>query len=651
MIKISVIMPIFNGDFYLQEALDSIVNQTIIDDIEVIMVDNGSTDDSRHIIEKYALDYDNFYAYHIENKGVTFARNFGMDLAKGEYIHFMDADDYLSSEAYEKLYNLASKFNHDIVTGRFLRFNNRRTWNIGIPEFIFNNITENTDNTSLMENNALTWDMFLWNKLFKRSFLNEHNIRFPNQNLTYQDNLFSIQAYTYSKTVGILLDYVYFWRSRDDKSSITQSLTKKWASDRFTILNMVHEFISQNISDEKIIYYKYLKWVNIDLPNIIKKFNRYPEEDQEFLHENINKVVNLVPMELFSNISSYNKVLFEMIKNNDWDDFIELTTHNLKKYPDENITISDKYKNKLDLKGDALSEKLIGKISSVSLNDKILEINFKYSINYLSNNEPHDCNFVLVDSKDNEFPIDYHDDVLCINVDSLNFEDYSIKVKYNSESINKESTLMLNARKNFDFDDYWVEMNYDEFRYLTLSKHNKGETKIFINDIDFTDDSIIFNGESNKKFRNMICKDIIFLKEYSIPVNFDNNNLSFQLSLNELYKVPVKRWELSIEDDLSEIRLNKNYEYCNEKYWIKVKNFGNKAIIEFRLYDKFEKINNLISEKKELNRKNKKLQRKNEKLEEKNENLKIKLQEQKDLVKSFNSRKDVRFVNKVKKIL
>ena len=136
MIKISVILPIFNGDFYLQEALDSIVNQTIIDDIEVIMVDNGSTDDSRHIIEKYALDYDNFYAYHIENKGVTFARNFGMDLAKGEYIHFMDADDYLSSEAYEKLYNLASKFNHDIVTGRFLRFNNRRTWNIAIPEFI-----------------------------------------------------------------------------------------------------------------------------------------------------------------------------------------------------------------------------------------------------------------------------------------------------------------------------------------------------------------------------------------------------------------------------------------------------------------------------------------------------------------------------------
>lgn len=651
MIKISVIMPVFNGEIYLQEALDSIVNQTIIDDIEVIMVDDGSTDDSRHIIEKYALDYDNFYAYHIENKGVTFARNFGMDLAKGEYIHFMDADDYLSCESYEKLYNLASKFNHDVVTGNFLRFNNRRTWNIGIPEFVFNNLTESIDNTSLMENKVLTWDMFLWNKLFKRSFLNEHNIRFPNQNLTYQDNLFSIQAYTYSKTVGILLDYVYFWRSRDDKSSITQSFTKKWASDRFTILKMVHEFISNNISDKEILYYKYLKWVNIDLPNIIRRFNEFPKEDREFLFKNINKIVNLVPMELFSNISSFNKVLFDMIRNNDWDDFIEFTSHDLKKYPDEKLTISDKYKNNLDLKSDALSEKLIGKISSVSLNDKILEIKLNYSINYLSNNEPHDCNFVLVDSKNNEFPIDYHDDVLCINVDSLNFEDYSIKVKYNSELINKESILIINSRKIFDLDDSWIQLNFDEFRFMSLSKHKKGETKIFINNIDFTDNVIRFNGEYNKKFRTLICKDIISFKKYYIPVNFENNNLSFQLSLNELYKVPVKRWELSIEDDLCEFHLNRNYEYCNEKYWIKVKNYGNKTIIEFRLYDKFEKINNLISEKKELQTKNKKLENKNKKLENKNEDLKIKLQEQKNLVKLFNSRKDVRFVNKVKKIL
>lgn len=636
MIKISVVIPVFNCDFYIQEALDSIVNQTIIDDIEVIMVDDGSTDDSKYIIEQYALDFDNFYAYHIENKGVTFARNFGIDLAKGEYIHFMDADDYLPCEAYEKLYNLASKFNHDVVTGNFLRFNSKKTWNIGIPEFVFNNINKNIDSTSLMEHKVLTWDMFLWNKLFKRSFLNEYNIRFPNQNLTFQDNLFSIQVYTYSKTVGIIADYVYFWRSREDKSSITQVFNKKWASDRFIILNMVHKFVSQNISDNEILYYKYLKWLNIDLPNIIKRFDKFPADDQEFLYNNINKIVNLIPIEFFSNLSSYNKVLFDMIRNNDWNDFRELTSHNLKRYPDEKLAISEKYANNLDLKSEGLSEKLIGKISSVRLNNKILEIKFKYSINYISNNEPHDCNLFLVDSKGNEFPLSYHEDILCINIDSLNFEEYSIKVRYNSKLVNKESFLMINSRKIFDLNDEWIEINYDKLRLMKVTKYDKGETKIFIKNIDFTDNMISFTGESNKKFRNVIFKDILSFKKNYVPVNFKNNNLSFQLSLNEFYKAPVKRWELSIENDLSEFNLNRTYEYCYEKYLIKVKNYGNKIIIEFHLYDKFEKINKLIDEKNDLQIKNK--------------DLKIKLRKQRDLIKLFNSRKDVRFVNKVKRL-
>lgn len=653
--KISVVVPVFNCDYFLQDALDSIVNQTIFEDIEVIMVDDGSTDDSKHIIDKYALDFENFYAYHIENKGVTFARNYGIDLAKGEYIHFMDADDYLPCEAYEKLYNLASKYDHDIVMGNFLRFTARRTWSNVISEFVFGNIEGNMDNTSLMENKALTWDMFLWNKLFKRNFLNENNIRFPNQNLTFQDNLFSIQAYTYSETVGIVLDYVYFWRERG--SSISHSIHKKWASDRFIILNMVHDFVTNNISDKELLYYKYLKWLDLDLPNIINKFKYYSEKDHEFLFNNINKIVKLVPIEFFSNLSSYNKVLFDMVRNNDWDDLMEFTSHNLKSCPDEELSISDEYKNNLDLQSDALSEKLIGKIFSVSLNNNNLKIKFNYSINYLSDDEPHDCNLVLVDSKDNEYPIDYQDDVLSIDVDSLNCDDYSIKVKYYSELINKESFLITNSREIFDLEDSWIEINYDEFRFMSLSKYDKGETKIIIDDVDFADDMIRFNGESNKKFKNVIFKDILSFKKYFIPVTFENNNLSFELSFNEFYKVPVKQWELSIEDDLCEFNLNRTYEYCYEKYWIKVKNYGNKIIIEFQLYDQFKKINKLITEKKELQIKRKELQIKNKDLKTKNEDLKtknkdlqIKLRKQKDLVKLYESRKDVRVVNKVKKL-
>ena len=81
MVKISVILPIYNVEFYLEETLNCLLDQTIVDDIEVLMIDDGSTDDSRYIIEKYALDYDNFHAFHKKNEGQGIARNFALNFA------------------------------------------------------------------------------------------------------------------------------------------------------------------------------------------------------------------------------------------------------------------------------------------------------------------------------------------------------------------------------------------------------------------------------------------------------------------------------------------------------------------------------------------------------------------------------------------
>ena len=77
--KVSVIIPIYNVEDYLEDTLNNLLNQTFINNMEVIMVDDGSTDNSRYIIEKYALDYDNFHAFHKENEGPSVARNYGLD--------------------------------------------------------------------------------------------------------------------------------------------------------------------------------------------------------------------------------------------------------------------------------------------------------------------------------------------------------------------------------------------------------------------------------------------------------------------------------------------------------------------------------------------------------------------------------------------
>ena len=206
--KISVIFPVYNVEFYVKEALNSLLNQTMIDEIEVIMVDDGSTDSSKYIIEEYAEKYENFYAYHKENGGLSSARNYGMQYAKGEYIHFFDSDDLLDFNAYEKLYEYAKKDKYDMIVGNFLKFNSEKTWSQGMSEFVFKDIKEEVINTNLLNTPNLAWDTFVWNKIFRKEFLEDINIKFV-ENLTYEDKLFSIEVYDKAKKIALVNDYIY----------------------------------------------------------------------------------------------------------------------------------------------------------------------------------------------------------------------------------------------------------------------------------------------------------------------------------------------------------------------------------------------------------------------------------------------------------
>lgn len=105
-VSVSIIVPIFNVEKYLAECLDSLVKQTM-DDIEIIMVNDGSIDDSEEIAKSYVDLNENFCLINRENSGLSAARNSGLDVAKGEYVYFLDSDDFLSDDAIEKLYKKA----------------------------------------------------------------------------------------------------------------------------------------------------------------------------------------------------------------------------------------------------------------------------------------------------------------------------------------------------------------------------------------------------------------------------------------------------------------------------------------------------------------------------------------------------------------
>ena len=123
MAKVSVLIPVYNTAKYLQKCLDSVINQTLYD-IEIVCINDGSTDESRFILEEYAKKDIRIKVHNKENGGLVAARKTGLELATGEYIGFVDSDDWIEPDMYEKLYNLASQYNADLITcGYYLEGN------------------------------------------------------------------------------------------------------------------------------------------------------------------------------------------------------------------------------------------------------------------------------------------------------------------------------------------------------------------------------------------------------------------------------------------------------------------------------------------------------------------------------------------------
>ena len=123
--KISIIIPIFNTEKYLKTCLNSVLNQTL-KEIEIICINDGSTDNSLKIIEEYASKDKRIKFISQKNNGVSYARNKGLEIATGEFIGFVDSDDYASKNFFEKLYNSALKTNSDIACGEIVKIENNK---------------------------------------------------------------------------------------------------------------------------------------------------------------------------------------------------------------------------------------------------------------------------------------------------------------------------------------------------------------------------------------------------------------------------------------------------------------------------------------------------------------------------------------------
>lgn len=231
--KISVVVPVYNVEAYLEKCIDSILNQTFRD-IEVILVNDGSTDRSGYICDEYAKIDKRIKVIHKINEGVSSARNQGISIAKGDYIGFIDSDDIVANNMYETLYSLCITNDADISSCRNIRFFNESDIS-SMYVSIKNSITRIYEKENIIKAyySGKLNEVAVWNKLYKKELF--ETIEFPKGRI-YEDVSIMYKLYLSSNRLVEIEDTLYFYRF--NPNSITN---KGFSSNRFDIVNLYQE--------------------------------------------------------------------------------------------------------------------------------------------------------------------------------------------------------------------------------------------------------------------------------------------------------------------------------------------------------------------------------------------------------------------------
>lgn len=233
-----MVVPAYDVASYLPACLDSLLGQTL-SELEVVVVDDGATDESGAIADAYADRDRRVRVVHIENRGLGAARNEGIRHARGEYLGFCDADDLMTPRALELLVALARETDAPLVTGNVVRLEGDRR--PGLPWM--NRLHADRGAIAIDDLPELLGDVFAWNKLFRRDFWDGAGLAWP-ERIRYEDQPATTDAYLRAARIGVTPDVVYHWRVRQDGTSITQQratvadLTDRWTTKRMALASV-----------------------------------------------------------------------------------------------------------------------------------------------------------------------------------------------------------------------------------------------------------------------------------------------------------------------------------------------------------------------------------------------------------------------------
>ena len=225
-INLSVVVLVYNAEEFLHQCFDSILQQSL-PNIEVIAVDDESSDTSLAICQEYAEQYKNFRVISQVNQGGAVAGNRGVKEARGKYVTLVDSDDFLPLDAYQILFDLCEKNNADFATGKPLRYVNNTNQEVILVEeqAVWE---EERVITSALDMPTLFHDRFYWNKIYNRKFVEKYDISMPDGYL-YADFLMVHKAYEHATKIAITDKVVYYWR-RHSSTRVVKSASQEIAS-------------------------------------------------------------------------------------------------------------------------------------------------------------------------------------------------------------------------------------------------------------------------------------------------------------------------------------------------------------------------------------------------------------------------------------
>lgn len=297
--KVSIIIPAYNVGAYVRECLDSILRQTIQKECEIIVIDDGSTDATLTILNEYKTKFENFILILQENMGSGIARNKGIESATGEFLAFIDADDfYPDSSVLENMYEKAKRNNSQICGGSAIFFRDGMYIKTGLRK----GLTFSYE--GYINSNTYPCFMGYWRFIYSRQFILNNNIRFKEYKRV-QDVPFFLEAIGISKRIYVLPQFTYCYRKSHKQVVYTEAIALDYAKghrdmialSRKYNLTAIYNSVKDEINDElAAVIYKYVAIGSKEMTLILDEINEnLNEEDQLISSKDVSAYVQTIP--------------------------------------------------------------------------------------------------------------------------------------------------------------------------------------------------------------------------------------------------------------------------------------------------------------------------------------------------------------------